>query len=545
MIEIMHTPQHPALVFASKEWESLAAQYGHLWKDYPRFKAVHIGTWSQIIEHGISPKLEQALQEGASERLPSSYWLETSVKEERIIVSGKTEQSTLYAVYDAFRQFAGVNWIYPGEAPALSEPAAAACEGKLFEPWFDRRGFVIENLHDPEYILQMIDWNAKNRVNEIFFTFMLWDKIKEDMAPEIEKRGMQLTLGGHSMKFFLNRQEADAQHLAANPYHAKNQLDYADLTWQEPFFQQVANYCADAPQLARLSLWPEDLPAGDNKEFLALYISFIERLQRHMQRTLPHIVFEHIAYNAGLAWNMLELGETSASSQIDTLLAYWGRDYRHPFHASPSGDDRRAEAAIKGWSEAAQAQERKLSIFEYYSDHFMYSALFPSIPTRIIEDAAYYREIGAAGMTNLIVPCPGYPDYNWKWAAGFNSYVFSRAVWGDSKEQILQDYYSYYGEEDRSIAKLWKETVEHEAAGVTAWNFPLFPGRVVDVRKFRDNEEHRGEVIALLQNMIAKLTEAYGLATISLEQSSIGANMRHLIAQAEACLQAWLKPPHA
>lgn len=545
-IQVYGDSKHPVLIFACEEWTALSEQYGHLWASLQSVKTIHIGTWDEVTQRGLSPQLELKLKqreaEERAEAQASSYWLEINEEQQHMIISGQTEHSTLYAVYDAFRQFAGVNWVYPGEPPALSKPAAGGC-GNLYEPWFERRCFVIENYHDPEYILQMIDWSAKNRINEIFFTFMLWDKIKDEVMPEIKKRGITLTLGGHSMKFFLNRQEAERQHLADNPYNAKKQLDYNDLTWQEPFFEQVASYCTAVPQLTRISLWPEDLPAGDNKAFLALYINFVERLQKHLHQTLPHILFEHIAYNAGLAWNMLERGDTATSSQIDTLLAYWGRDYRSSFEASPSEDDRRAETAIKDWTQSVSQCKRELAIFEYYSDHFMYSALFPSIPTRIIEDAAYYREIGASGMTNLIVPCPGYSDYNWKWATCFNSFVFSRAVWGETKEQILQDYYSYYREDDRPIAKQWMETIEQAVTAVTAWNFPLFPGRVIDVRKFRSNEEHQDEVIALLQTMNASLSNTYSQATETLNRSSIGAYMRHLIAQSDACLQAWRETP--
>src|SRR5690606_22496752 len=129
---------------------------------------------------------------------------------------GQSAHSTLYAVYDAFHKYAGVNWVYPGEAASIAEQSSAESsritqsvksghEAKLYEPWFERRGFVFETINEPVYISNMIDWMTKNRINEIFFTFTLWDLLKDVVAPEIVKRGISVTLGGHSMKFFLNK----------------------------------------------------------------------------------------------------------------------------------------------------------------------------------------------------------------------------------------------------------------------------------------------------------------------------------------------------
>lgn len=62
----------------------------------------------------------------------------------------------------------------------------------------------------------------------MFFTFSLWDRIKDEAAPELAKRGIGLTLDGHSMKFFLVRQKSDSRQAADHPYTAKKQLDYTD-----------------------------------------------------------------------------------------------------------------------------------------------------------------------------------------------------------------------------------------------------------------------------------------------------------------------------
>ncbi|MVP00604.1 hypothetical protein [Paenibacillus lutrae] len=529
----------PVLAFARQEWEQLSRTYGHLWGSLTRTSNIYIGLWEEIAAAGLSPLLEQSMPLQTPKK--DSYWIEVSP--DTIIISGESAHSTLYAVYDAFKRYAGVNWIYPGEPASLIDIPHSITDtqeaGPLFEPWFERRGFVIENLYDPPYILDMIDWLAKNRVNEIFFTFTLWDRIKEEAAPEIVKRGLSLTLGGHSMKFFLDKKEAESLQAADHPYTAKQQLDYADVSWQEPVCDLIAAYCADVPNLSRVSLWPEDLPAEQQGDFLPKYIRFTALLKDRLRPALPELTVEHIAYNAGLAWDMLERRGEPASGQVDTLYAFWGRDYRSSLNHSPNAADIRAIRSLTDWTPAVHEKQRKLSVFEYYSDHFMFSALFPSMPARIVEDAAYYRSLGVDGLTNLIVPCPGYPDYPWKWATGLNSYAFSRAAWGDCLESILRDYYSYYPEDGREAVRQWMETVEQAVTAVTAWNTVLFPYRIVDADKIPDKEEHRSDVISLLGSIHEQLTAALEQAPPSAAHGPAALYLKHLIAQAEVCRKAW------
>ncbi|NMO94396.1 hypothetical protein [Paenibacillus lemnae] len=550
-VNLVSHSKDPVITFASQEWTALQERFGLIPGQHPE-TPIHIDIWDAITLQTDAPHMQEALSKPGL--MQDSYYIE--ILPERIILSGASPRAVLYAVYETYRQALGIHWIYPGENPAVSapekaqvmesEPSASENESgnptksrSLVTPLFKRRGFVIENLYDPAYIVDMVDWMAKNRANEIFFTFTLWDKIKDVAGPEIVKRGLELTLGGHSMKFFLKPQEADTSLSADHPYTAKQQLDYADLSWQETVFDQIAAYCREVPGLTRVSLWPEDLPAKQDGAFLEQYLAFTDRLANHLRLALPQLEVEHIAYNAGLAWDMLERSHVSGAKQADTLLAYWGRDYRHPIDSAPAGDDQRAIGALQDWLQEVHRHERTLTVFEYYSDHFMFSPLFPSIPSTIAADITFYQSIGVDGMTNLIVPCPGYPDYPWKWATGMNSYVFSRAVWGDDLAHILDDYYLYYQEEDRDLAQTWMQAIERHVTSVTAWNIPLFPGRVVDTARISEQEERRPQVSALLQEMNEELRKAYGSPSEALANSQAGTYIRHLITLSEQLESAW------
>src|SRR5690606_36340658 len=139
------------------------------------------------------------------------------------------------------------------------------------------------------------------------------------------------------------------------------------------------------------------------------------------------------------SWDMLELpGGMATSEELNTLYAYWGRDYSEPWSPDSRPEDARAFAALESWTRETNRQNRQICVFEYYSDHFMLSPLFPSLPERIHDDLTRFKSLGIDAVTNLVVPYPqAGADYSWKWAQGYNSYLFARMSWGDSYDDAL------------------------------------------------------------------------------------------------------------
>lgn len=483
----------------------------------PGLPELVIGTWSDL-DARCPERLNPALRVQMSNSVHSDDFI---IQEEdgRLILSGKNERATLYAVYQYAREVWGLHWVYPGSEPQMDEPSSGSriVPGRLVRfcsPKLERRGFVVETVRDPEYLKQMIDWMAKNGANEIFFTFMLWDEYRDELAPEIAKRGLQLTLGGHSMTFFTNRSESLRAFLADHPYTAKKQFNYNDESWFPAFFNQMSDYCKGVPNLTRLSLWPEDVADPSGGDFLSPYIRFSEQLKAHLHAEGIRVEVEHIAYNAGLAWHMLEMGGARPSASVDTLFAYWGRDYRYGYVSTPHENEQRARRALEEWAGAVHGTKRKLTLFEYYSDHFMLSSLFPALPKRIAKDVEYYANLGVDGIVNLIVPYRGPDDYPWQWVHGFNSFVFSRALWGEPLEQILHDYALYYPEDKRGAVQALFEVIESTVTELTRWNVPLFPARAVDPDKAAATKEQAEAIIGTLQRIRSQLSPALASAEI-------------------------------
>ena len=405
-----------------------------------------------------------------------------------IILTGHNERSTLYAVYHYLKSSEGLEWIYPGEQAVQTAKASDihSTDFGIIQPEFKRRGFVYENLKDEAYLIDVVDWLAKNRINELFMTFPLWNHVRDSLEPEMMKRGISLTLGGHSMKFFTESLHnlGMNQHADLPAFLGKKQLDYTNQEWQQSVIDDITAYCEHTKVITRLSLWPEDTGVTNTEDhpFIAQYIAFTERLQQSLRDKGLTIDVEHIAYNAGLSWNMIEIPSgMNTSSSIDTLFAYWGRDYSQGLASCERAEEQRAYKSLQQWVEQTQQQKKELTIFEYYSDHYMLSYLFPNLPHQISEDLLHYRELGITSIVNLVVPYPQAKDSStWKWAQGFNSYVFARSAWGDPLEDILTDYWYYFSESERDIVQELMISTEKLVAPITSFNVPLFPLRVVD-----------------------------------------------------------------
>lgn len=462
---------HEVIRFACEELQTVELE---------RDTHYYVGAWSNLesLPRAVRNEVQAALDEFDLRKAHEDAFVIIPA-ERTVVLLGQNERAALFAVYTYLERACGRYAVYPGET--VAGPVAPLDAPYLDQPAIGRRGFVFETINELDYMRSKIDWMAKNRVSEIFLTFMLWDQLKDSIAEEIRKRGMKVTLGGHSLKFFMQ---------------VGRQADFGHEDGVEKLLDAVVAYCASVPGLTRLSLWPEDVAVEQaegsvaKQDFLAAYIRFTERLKERLQRSLPTIQVEHIAYNAGLSWSMLEPGQLAGSSaDVDTLYAYWGRDYHESLQDPANEATARAWSCLLDWRKRTLEKKRKLTIFEYYSDHYMLSYLFPMLTQRIAVDMEDYKKLDVDGIVNLVVPYRPKkasdafnPDagYNWHWAHGCNSFFFARMSWGQSYEDTVKLYLHAYPEAGREEVKRVMVEVEDQVSRLSSWNVPLFPHRAVD-----------------------------------------------------------------
>lgn len=425
--------------------------------------------------------------------------------EKSYVIRGNTSRALLYGVYKLIEKVEGLVFLDLEKDKKIDiQGLTNTYEGK---PKFSRRGNVFETIDDIPFLKRMLDVGTKNGLNEVFFTFFLWDEVKEALLPEIKKRGIDVTLGGHSLRYLLAKANGvsvsgkaaadgavndlvgeETEFTAANAL--KNQDFLQDEKAQQSVIEVIVSYCEAEPVISRISLWPEDVGAKgeEAKLFLIQYMAFTEKLQQALAAAGLQVEVEHIVYNAGLSWEMLERKEQPVSS-ADVLYAYWGRNYAHSYE---SQRDERAWESLMDWR---RSTDKQITVFEYYSDHFMLSELFPLLFKRIVTDIEKYKEAGCDGMVNLVVPLhkiakaqPHMEQYDYQKYQQLNNVVFARSLWEgvETVPYLLSPPMQQLAEE-----------LEHTFAQNSQCNSIFFPSRVVEAK----NPEAKREVLALLSKM--------------------------------------------
>ncbi|MER2128305.1 hypothetical protein [Solibacillus sp.] len=477
-----------------------------------------------------SPSLQQKIEQFASEELTRYYTGEKGIKLEHhtvgemadsfeiiehpqhYVIRGNSSRALLYGVYRFLEKVEGLVF-FDLQQPKKISPAGIS-QHYIGLPKFARRGNVFETIDDVPFLKSMLDVGTKNGLNEVFFTFFLWDEVKDALLEDIEKRGINVTLGGHSLRYLIakaNRLNVSGKMAADGAVndligeeteftaaHAINNHDFLqDDKAQQQVIQVIVAYCQQQSVIRRISLWPEDVGAKGEEavQFLTRYISFTERLQGALESEQLDIKVEHIVYNAGLSWEMLERNDQQVGT-TDILYAYWGRDYTKSYE---NERDLRAWKSLIDWRQATQ---KDITVFEYYSDHFMLSELFPLLFKRIAVDVEHYKQAGCDGLVNLVVPLhkvskaqPHMGNYDYQQYQQLNNIIFARSLW----------------EELKTIPYLLSlpmqqlaEQIEQQLAQNSRYNAEFFPSRVVEA----NNPVAKKEVIDMLTAIERLLNEA-------------------------------------
>jgi hypothetical protein len=508
MYNIHYSQTHETILFAVAELRRLILQAGY------ETSIHHLTDWGNQVEHHLqgiylitASEYQKVKNHQNRIAIPGDgFAIVRSFKDTWII--GNEPRSLLYGVYTYMKQQFGYRFLTL-ESEECGEPQKTVYENLyIHEPMFNRRGTIIETINDPTYIQSLIDWGVKNGQNECFFTFFLWDDLKPYITSDFKKRGVNVTLGGHSLSYLLRDLVPLQNDSTLTSQPVKNLTFFSEhAPLQEQVIQRIVSICQENEVVTRISLWPEDIGVDQKSsvEFLSNYIRFTEKLREAFVKNKMAVEVEYIVYNAGLAWNMLEQDSTKASDQVDALYAYWGRDYSTSIHREEP-NQQRAFNALQDWHTEVAKEGRTLTVLEYYSDHFMLSELFPPLMNRIAQDLKEYKRLGITGVLNLIVPIhikrqdnDQKSTYPWKWIHHMNNYVYLRMTWGESYETVMEEYFALFGQEGESFNQMLL-TLEKLVSSHTKWNVPLFPARVVDPEKVKETNDI-GQIIEDLRQI--------------------------------------------
>ena len=178
-----------------------------------------------------------------------------------------------------------------------------------------------------------IDWAAKNRLNYVHPAVneagpKLWEKVhsREQIVPEIVKRGLGLHYGGHSYFAWL----PPDKYFAAHPdYYAAIQdgkpqsLNVANPEVAEVMAKNIGEFLDRNPEISIVTVWMNDAPAicttpgclkmegtaspqhqqfarrvsADDQFFKCGALKFTNAVARRLRKTHPKVIVNHLAYN--------------------------------------------------------------------------------------------------------------------------------------------------------------------------------------------------------------------------------------------------------
>lgn len=424
----------------------------------------------------------------------------------KLEICGPNHRAVLFGVYRFLEEYTGIRWANPeAEYIPYQAPRVLNISDRTYKPDFAKRGLVLENSESLEYILKIIDWMAKNYYNSMFFTFHLWESHKEILRNEIKKRGLLLTLGGHNINLFIpgdRYYENNPDWFALyNGSRIDAQPCFSSEAGTDMIIGNILKYCDSEEVIDEICIWPNDnrftcrCDSCVKTGFISTYIKFLERLKAKVKSKGLSLNVQHIAYNAQIEWEMLE--EIPEEDGLDTLIACWGRDYRHDMANPGNPFDIRFKKAVEGWADACNNKfGTRLSIFEYYGDYWMMTGLFPPLLNTIIRDVDFFRKLGVYEVKALIVPhylpdkiiheeflhkeLPGDAasyEYNSESAVlWFNLYALARKTWdlNDTYGDIMESYCAVCFGTQKDFARTLLESLEQNIAGLSAYNKKFF-----------------------------------------------------------------------
>jgi hypothetical protein len=459
-----------------------------------------------------------------------------------ITLAGNSPRSTLFSVYHFLAKYLGCGWLTPGDdfVPHNSELKLPAHIEEEESPVFQYRAICLfpyadVQIHDRlrmdglfGYALMQvtkdrIDWAAKNELNYVHPAVnergpRLWDEVnsRQEIVPEIVKRGLGLHYGGHSYFAWLPPEK----YFAAHPeYYAAVQdgrpqsLNVANPEVANVMAKNIGEFLDKNPEISIVTVWMNDAPAicstpdclkmeGSLRlsisnqpnsyppmiSFSNAALKFTNAVARKLNETHPKIIVNHLAYN-----ELLD-APTDVTPEPNVLVAFapiarapfrLGSEagYFRPLNDPENATNRAHLAEMRKWL----ALSRNFYVWDYYSLWWTLGTnrprwQFPILQTIAADLRFYHDDLGLTHVSSEIA--------DWH---EVNMYTYAKLAWNPnaSWRDILADFCRLsYGRADSDMLRQWmvlesakEHWFEHRAECVRYLRQALAEADTAEVRR--------------------------------------------------------------
>jgi hypothetical protein len=349
----------------------------------------------------------------------------------QLVLAGRQQRGTLYAVYALLEEL-GVRWYAPNfsfyrgaqggeDVPQRSSLSLESMKRTERPDYKYRKKYVEEGYtFTPERTTKLIDWMAKTRMNVLVYPTdyrnrgtTVWDDVRDELTPELEKRGMVLEVGGHGYQNYLSPEKYFDEHPAwfamKDGERTRNEHYVFNTTNEQALDTLTANvieYLRARPEIDIFDLWPPDqvrwsqdpqsLAQGDPADRQAIVINHVAEA---VQEALPDVKVEFIAYSASL--RPPDEHDIDAENTIMDYADY-SRSFEYPIWDHRHPENAMFKNVLKEWFRSG-AFDGEISYYTYYRK-YIWRSLPVVFPRLMQEEMQYYRQLGVVGMGSYAEP---------------------------------------------------------------------------------------------------------------------------------------------
>ena len=335
--------------------------------------------------------------------------------QDMVVLAGANPRSVLYAVYDfleqlGYRFFAPNFNFYQGNAEYIPNEAQVLGTTRDVHQKASlryRRLYVEEGWSFNETnLVQLIDWMAKRRLNVLVYPYnyqnegwTTYDTWRNTLAPELERRGIAVEVGGHGYTSWLSPKEYPDYYIPGY-----NVFDVTKPEAVYTYIENVIRYLHERPEIQIFDAWPPDAatwPPSVIDQFGSIAdaeASVINQLAAAVQSRLPDVQIERIAYNPATEPPSSRYMHDPANVVVD--IAPYDRSYSMPIFDHSAEKNAYYDDLISRWTTVYTGA---VAIYEYYRKYSWHS-----LPNNFLHligvEIPYYTKIGASGMGTYAEP---------------------------------------------------------------------------------------------------------------------------------------------
>jgi hypothetical protein len=338
-----------------------------------------------------------------------------------LLLVGGSERAVLYAVYDLLERL-GCEWLAPGfafyhganEVVPRRPVLVYAPDGDVVErPAIATRILDVGQAasYDTTSLRQLVAWLPKLRFNTVRFPAdhggngrVKWDNWRAAVAPELQRRGLSIEVGGHGYQNYLNaRMDGGAEfadHPAwfgrdstCRPSRATNVVfNSANADARRFLLDNIVRYVGERPEIVVFDFWPPDgarwtdcaadASLGTPQE---RQVTLANALAARLRGVRNGARLEIIAYADAL------LPPRTVALDRDVIVDFCPIDqsFDAPIDDAATPNNARYAAALVEWRRAHQGQ---LGAYTYYRK-YAWRSLPVLIPHYMQHDIRWYASV--------------------------------------------------------------------------------------------------------------------------------------------------------